>query len=93
MVVVQYGHTLAVEHGTLILRIFSLLSKTTPGPLSICSAATVANAWLGVLPSLQQMLTALFMRRPDMPPPALDYGRLKAWAAMRFTAASSFCGR
>jgi hypothetical protein len=49
--------------------------------------------WLCVLPSMQQMLTALFMRRPDMPPPALNCGRLKAWAAMRFTAASSFSGQ
>lgn len=49
--------------------------------------------WLGVLPSLQQMLTALFIHRPDMPPPALHYERLKAWAMMRFTAASSFSGR
>lgn len=49
--------------------------------------------WLGVLPSIQQMLKALFMRRPEMPPPALHYERLKAWAAMRFTAAFSFSGR
>ena len=49
--------------------------------------------WLGVLPSLRQMLTALFMRQPDTPPPALHYERLKAWAMMRFTAASSFSGQ
>jgi len=49
--------------------------------------------WLGVLPSMQQMLTALFMRRPDMPPPALHYERLKAWAMMRFTVSASFSGR
>ncbi|MCF7787294.1 MAG: hypothetical protein K9N47_14295 [Prosthecobacter sp.] len=29
--------------------------------------------WLGVLPSMQQMLTALFTHRPDMTPPALHY--------------------
>ena len=49
--------------------------------------------WLGVLRSTQQMLMALFMRRPDAPPPALHYERLKAWALMRFTAASSFSGQ
>ena len=49
--------------------------------------------WLGVLRSSQQMLMSLFIRRPDAPPPALHYERLKAWALMRFTAASSFSGR
>jgi glycosyltransferase involved in cell wall biosynthesis len=49
--------------------------------------------WLGVLRSTQQMLMSLFMRRADAPPPALHYERLKAWALMRFTAASSFSGR
>jgi len=49
--------------------------------------------WLGVLRSTQQMLMAIFMRRPEAPPPALHYERLKAWALMRFTAASSFSGR
>ncbi|WP_395745880.1 glycosyltransferase family 2 protein [Prosthecobacter sp.] len=50
-------------------------------------------AWLGALRSMQQMLTAVFMCRPDSAPPALHYDRLKAWAAMRFTAASSFSVR
>ena len=49
--------------------------------------------WLGVLRSVQQLLTALFMRRPESPPPSLHYERLKAWAMMRFTAAFSFSGR
>lgn len=49
--------------------------------------------WLGVPRSLQQMFSALFTRRPGSPPPALHYVRLKAWALMRFTAASSFSGR
>ena len=49
--------------------------------------------WLGVLRSSQQMLMSLFIRRPDAPPPALHYERLKAWALMRFTAASSFSGQ
>ena len=49
--------------------------------------------WLGVICSLQQMLAAIFMRRPDSHPPALHYERLKAWALMRFTSASSFSGR
>ncbi len=49
--------------------------------------------WLGVPRSLQQLLRALFMRQPESAPPALHYERLKAWALMRFTAASSFSGR
>jgi len=49
--------------------------------------------WLGVRRSMQQMLTTLFVRRPEMPPPALHYERLKAWALTRFTAAASFSGR
>ncbi|WP_395747694.1 glycosyltransferase family 2 protein [Prosthecobacter sp.] len=49
--------------------------------------------WLGVRGSVQQMLTAPFMRRADSAPPSLHYERLKAWAMMRFTAASSFSGR
>lgn len=48
--------------------------------------------WLGVRRSLQQMLKALCMRRPDTPP-ALHYERLKAWAQTQLTAASSFSGR
>ena len=50
-------------------------------------------AWLGVRRSMQQLLTTLLIRQPGAPPPALHYGRLKAWAAMRFTAASSFYGQ
>ncbi|MFC5453412.1 glycosyltransferase family 2 protein [Prosthecobacter fluviatilis] len=50
-------------------------------------------AWLGATRSLQQMLKALVMPRPGMPSPAFHYQRLKAWALMRFTAASSFSGR
>lgn len=49
--------------------------------------------WLGVPLSLQQMFSAFFTRRPDSPPPALHYERLKAWARMHFTAASSFSDR
>ena len=49
--------------------------------------------WLGVPRSLQQMFSAFFTRRPGSPPPALHYERLKAWALIRFTAASSFSGR
>lgn len=50
-------------------------------------------AWLGVRGSVQQMFSALLFHRRESPPPALHYDRLKAWALMRLTAASSFSGR
>ena len=49
--------------------------------------------WLGVPRTVQQMFTALFLRRPGTPPPSLHFERLKAWAAIRLTAAASFSGR
>lgn len=50
-------------------------------------------AWLGVRGSIQQLLATLLFHRRESSPPALHYDRLKAWAQMRFTAASSFSGR
>ena len=49
--------------------------------------------WLGVPNSLKQMFRAIFIRRADTPPASLHYERIKAWAAMQVTAASSFSVR
>jgi glycosyltransferase involved in cell wall biosynthesis len=50
-------------------------------------------AWLGVRGSVQQLITSLLFRRRESPPTALHYERLRAWALMHFTGASSFSGR